>query len=74
MSTLELADLLNQEVVENPMLEEVAADDAQASETASADKAEGDAEATAPKSDNWDDSDYAYFFGDRGLEGRSPCR
>ena len=72
MSTLELADLLNQEVVENPMLEEVAADDAQASETASADKAEGDAEATAPKSDNWDDSDYAYFFGDYLDDGYRP--
>jgi RNA polymerase sigma-54 factor len=56
MSTLELADLLNQEVVENPMLEEVSSDDAQS--------AEGDAEAAAPKTDTWDDSDYAYFFGD----------
>jgi RNA polymerase sigma-54 factor len=64
MSTLELADLLNQEVVENPMLEEVSSDDAQSAETASADKAEGDAEAAAPKTDTWDDSDYAYFFGD----------
>jgi RNA polymerase sigma-54 factor len=64
MSTLELADLLNQEVVENPMLEEVSSDDAQSSDNASAEKAEGDAEAAAPKSDTWDDSDYAYFFGD----------
>ena len=63
MSTLELADLLNQEVVENPMLEEVSSEDAQASDSASSEKAEGDAEA-APKSDTWDDNDYAYFFGD----------
>ena len=32
MSTLELADLLNQEVVENPLLEEVQSDDAQAAD------------------------------------------
>jgi len=64
MSTLELADLLNQEVVENPMLEEVQSDDGQSSDNASAEKAEGDAAAAGPKSDTWDDSDYAYFFGD----------
>ena len=38
MSTLELADMLNQEVVENPLLEEVQADDAQAAEGATPDK------------------------------------
>ncbi|MCX6544454.1 MAG: RNA polymerase factor sigma-54 [Acidobacteria bacterium] len=64
MSTLELADLLNQEVVENPLLEEASLDDAQSSEAASSEKAEGDAEAAAPKTDTWDDNDYAYFFGD----------
>jgi RNA polymerase sigma-54 factor len=72
MSTLELADLLNQEVVENPMLEEVATDDAQSMENAASEKAEGDAEASAPKSDNWDDSDYAYFFGDYLDDGYRP--
>ena len=35
MSTLELADLLNQEVVENPLLEEVPTEDLQAAEAAS---------------------------------------
>ena len=34
MSTLELADLLNQEVVENPMLEEVPTEDLQPAEVA----------------------------------------
>ena len=34
MSTLELADLLNQEVVENPLLEEVPTEELQAVESA----------------------------------------
>jgi len=72
MSTLELADLLNQEVVENPMLEEIAPDDQQSSDSPSAEKSEGDAEASAPKSDTWDDSDYAYFFGDYLDDGYRP--
>jgi len=70
MSTLELADLLNQEVVENPMLEEVPADDGQSADAGA--KAEGDAEASAPKVDNWDDADYAYFFGDYLDDGYRP--
>ena len=45
MSTIELADLLNQEVVENPMLEEAPTDEAQASEaTAQTDKADSEPE------------------------------
>ena len=44
MSTLELADLLNQEVVENPMLEEVPTEDLQPTEAAAqAEKTEADA-------------------------------
>ena len=62
MSTLELADLLNQEVVENPMLEEVPTEDLQPTEAAAqAEKAEAE---TKEKGDAWDDSDYEYFFGD----------
>jgi len=72
MSTLELADLLNQEVVENPMLEEVPSEDAQQAEAASADKAVGDGDPAAPKPDNWDDGDYAYFFGDYLDDGYRP--
>jgi RNA polymerase sigma-54 factor len=62
MSTLELADLLNQEVVENPMLEEVPTEDLQPTEQApQAEKTEADSK---EKGDSWDDSDYEYFFGD----------
>ena len=106
MATIELADLLNQEVVENPLLEEVPEDDGAPMEsTESADGAETDdapdavtaaesSDSTAdaepedsgdrlpvtgngaesapaadpPESaataDDWDDSDYEYFFGD----------
>ncbi len=72
MSTIELADLLNQEVVENPMLEEAPTDEAQASEaTAQTDKA--DAEPEQPKkSDTWDEADYQYFFGDYLDDGYKP--
>ena len=46
MSTLELADLLNQEVVENPMLEEVPTEDLQPAEvTAQTEKHEAEAKA-----------------------------
>jgi RNA polymerase sigma-54 factor len=75
MTTLELAELLNQEMIENPMLEEVQADD-QAPETPSTD---GDAEPVKPvedKGDTWDDADYEYFFGeylDEGYRGSKPA-
>ena len=67
MSTLELADMLNQEVVENPLLEEIPSEDLQAAEAQPAtDKAdEQDAQrATEGKTDNWEDNDYEYFFND----------
>src|SRR3954468_12323671 len=71
MSTLELADLLNQEVVENPMLEEVPTEDLQPAEvTAQAEKHE--AETKAEKGDSWDDADYEYFFGDYLDDGYRP--
>ncbi len=63
MSTLELADLLNQEMVENPLLEEVPTEDLQPVEQAQAEKAP-ETPAAAEKSDAWDDADYEYFFGD----------
>jgi len=72
MSTLELADMLNQEVVENPLLEEVQADETQAADGAAAEKAGTDADAQAAKTDGWDDGDYAYFFGDYLDEGYRP--
>ena len=73
MSTIELSDLLNQEVVENPMLEEVPTEELQPVETPAAEKPE--AEAATEKSDTWDDADYEYFFGDYlddGYRSRTP--
>jgi RNA polymerase sigma-54 factor len=72
MSTLELADMLNQEVVENPMLEEIQPDEAQSADGTVPEKGEGDADVPAPKADSWDDGDYAYFFGDYLDEGYRP--
>jgi RNA polymerase sigma-54 factor len=76
MSTLELVDLLNQEMVENPMLEEVPTEELQPAEAAAqAEKTEGEekaATAAAEKGDNWDDSDYEYFFGDYLDDGYRP--
>src|SRR6187549_3348491 len=71
MSTLELSDLLNQEMVENPMLEEVPTEDLQPAEAAPA------PEKTEPteqpnKTDTWDDQDYEYFFGDYLDDGYRP--
>jgi RNA polymerase sigma-54 factor len=73
MSTLELADLLNQEMVENPLLEEVPTEELQpAEQQQQAEKAE---QPTAEKPDTWDDADYEYFFGDYlddGYRSRTP--
>lgn len=65
MSTLELADLLTQEVVENPLLEEIPTEDLQATDAQPA--TEKDAEEPPKpdsKTDTWDDADYEYFFGE----------
>src|ERR1051325_1678625 len=73
MTTLELADLLNQEMVENPLLEEVPTEDLQPPEvTQAVEQAEKKAE---EKGDTWDDADYEYFFGeylDDGYRPRQP--
>ena len=71
MSTLELADLLNQEVVENPMLEEVPTEELQPSE-APAQTEKPEVEPPSEKNDTWDDSDYEYFFGDYLDDGYRP--
>ncbi|MSO45374.1 MAG: RNA polymerase sigma-54 factor [Acidobacteria bacterium] len=71
MSTLELSDLLNQEMVENPMLEEVPTEELQpADPAATPEKPEVDPQAA--KTDAWDDQDYEYFFGDYLDEGYRP--
>jgi RNA polymerase sigma-54 factor len=75
MSTLELADLLNQEMVENPLLEEVPTEELQPAEQ-QAQNEKADAEKPSPeKTDTWDDADYEYFFGDYlddGYRSRTP--
>jgi RNA polymerase sigma-54 factor len=73
MSTLELADLLNQEMVENPLLEEVPTEELQPAEQQQAEKPE--AQPATEKADTWDDADYEYFFGDYlddGYRSRTP--
>ena len=76
MSTLELSDLLNQEMVENPMLEEVPTEDLQPAEASPSQEPEKpDAAEAANKTDTWDDQDYEYFFGDYlddGYKARTP--
>ena len=75
MSTLELAELLNQEMVENPLLEEVPTDDLtppEQQQTQEQQQAEADAK---KKEDSWDVQDYEYFFGeylDDGYRPRQP--
>src|SRR5215216_2236584 len=73
MSTLELADLLNQEMVENPLLEEVPTEELQPAEQQQPEKQE--AQPAVEKPDSWDDADYDYFFGDYlddGYRSRTP--
>ena len=73
MTTLELVDLLNQEVVENPLLEEVSAEELQQTDAAAqVDKADPDPQPVADTQDTWDDADYAYFFGDYLDSGYRP--
>src|SRR5215210_7500578 len=74
MSTLELADLLNQEMVENPLLEEVPTEELQPAEQQQQQEKPADQPAT-DKGDAWDDADYEYFFGDYlddGYRSRTP--
>src|SRR5215208_813258 len=74
MSTLELADLLNQEMVENPLLEEVETEELQPAEQQQQQEKPADQQ-PADKGDAWDDADYEYFFGDYlddGYRSRTP--
>src|SRR5690348_15796195 len=71
MSTLELSDLLNQEMVENPLLEEVPTEELQPTEAA-ATQEKTETEQPAAKTDTWDDQDYEYFFGDYLDDGYRP--
>jgi RNA polymerase sigma-54 factor len=71
MSTLELSDLLNQEMVENPLLEEVPTEELQPAEVSAAPE-KPEAEPQGDKTDTWDDQDYEYFFGDYLDDGYRP--
>src|ERR671913_1723862 len=71
MSTLELSELLNQEMVENPMLEEVPTEELQPVE-ATQEKQEDKTTGEKEKGDTWDDQDYEYFFGDYLDDGYRP--
>src|SRR5215831_15214729 len=70
MSTLELSELLNQEMVENPMLEEVPTEELQPVEATQEKQEEKKPE--KEKGDTWDDQDYEYFFGDYLDDGYRP--
>src|SRR5512136_2314995 len=73
MSTLELSDMLNQEMVENPLLEEVPTEELQPVEpAAAAEKPTTDETPKAQKDDAWDDSDFEYFCGDYLDDGYRP--
>jgi RNA polymerase sigma-54 factor len=69
MSTLELSELLNQEMVENPMLEEVPTEELQPVEPAQQEQQKVE---EPKKGDTWDDQDYEYFFGDYLDDGYRP--
>src|SRR5215216_2404630 len=71
MSTLELSELLNQEMVENPMLEEVPTEELQPVEAAQQEK-QTEQQQQKEKGDTWDDQDYEYFFGDYLDDGYRP--
>jgi RNA polymerase sigma-54 factor len=72
MSTLELSELLNQEMVENPMLEEVPTEELQPVEAQQQEKPAEEPKPAQEKGDTWDDQDYEYFFGDYLDDGYRP--
>ena len=76
MSRLELVDMVNQEVVENPLLENVEEANGEESQSVegadTAEKAETDDEQPAEEPDPWDDSDYEDFFGEYLEDGYRP--
>ena len=74
MSTVDLVDLLNQEVVENPLLEEIPDEGPPAESAEPGGKDDAESAATAEGQDAWDDADYEYFLGelDGGYRSRAP--
>ena len=76
MTTLELSEVLTQEMVENPLLEEMPLEEPPSGDgEAQTDQVETEAGPAADKGDTWDDADYEYFFGeylDAGYRPRVP--
>ena len=65
MSSLELSETLNQEIVENPMLEEIPNDEVQDTDSSEQiDSTDHEVAQPTDQHDTWDDADYEYFFGD----------
>jgi RNA polymerase sigma-54 factor len=71
MTTVELSELLTQEMVENPLLEE-ALEDVSAAETPQDAEVEAAEKKAEEKGDTWDDADYEYFFGEYLDDGYRP--
>jgi RNA polymerase sigma-54 factor len=71
MTTIELSELLTQEMVENPLLEEVLEDSTVAETPQDAETEAADKKAEE-KGDTWDDADYEYFFGEYLDDGYRP--
>src|ERR1700745_465950 len=72
MSTLELSDLLNQEMVENPLLEEVPTEELQPTEAAATQEKTETEQPQVNKTATWDEQAYEYFFGDYLDDGYRP--
>mgnify|MGYP001316761651 CR=1 FL=1 len=76
MSRLELVDMVNQEVVENPMLEDVEEAIGEYSQSVEStdrtERAETSDEQHSEEPDPWDDSDYEDFFGEYLEDGYRP--
>ena len=76
MSTVELVDLLNQEVVENPLLEEIPEEGPPAESAEQLDKTGADSPdaPAADRQDAWEDADYELFgdYLDDGYRPRTP--
>jgi RNA polymerase sigma-54 factor len=75
MTTLELAELLNQEMIENPLLEEAQVEDPVPEATPATEQEQVADKKREETGDTWDDADYEYFFGeylDDGYRPRQP--
>jgi RNA polymerase sigma-54 factor len=71
IKTLELMDMLNQEVIDNPLLEKVTTEELKQTD-AEAQVEKPEPEPPSERQDTWDDADYDYFFGDYLDEGYRP--